>query len=302
VLKNLKRKSAFTIIELLTVMSVIIILIGLLVPALNMVRRVARNVTQDNQFHAIEVALDLFHTEYERYPPSSGMDQGVYTDYCGAMQLCEAMMGQDLLGFHPGSRFRGDGQINDDTTTQLYPAEGSIPPEDYRMNLLARRGPYLPTSNANARRIRDLYQPAHMDLGDAYANPNPDRFVLCDVYPRNSRVSTTAGMVGTPVLYYRAETSHTGHGVAASIQGNGIYDYRDNHRLVGMGVLSDRAPSAGGPEHDLYTDIGSFYTMTQDNQITTAVRPVRADSYILLSAGPDGIYGTPDDRFNFGRH
>ena len=28
-------------------------------------------------------------------------------------------------------------------------------------------------------------------------------------------------------------------------------------------------------------------------------RPYRADSFILQSAGPDGIYGTPDDIYNF---
>jgi len=28
-------------------------------------------------------------------------------------------------------------------------------------------------------------------------------------------------------------------------------------------------------------------------------RPYRSDSFILLSAGPDGLYGTGDDVFNF---
>ncbi|HUT30430.1 MAG TPA: type II secretion system protein [Sedimentisphaerales bacterium] len=292
VLKNLKRKSAFTIIELLTVMSVIIILIGLLVPALNMVKRVAKKVTQKNQFHAIEVAMDLFNTEWDQYPPSQCalVPAG---DYCGAMKLAEAMMGQDLLGFHPGSRFRGDGQINDDPTTQLYPAEADVAPDVYRANLQARRGPYLPVANAKAYKLEDLYPATHLiDL-------RGDRFVLCDVYAKVTH-RTTGQLVGMPVLYYRANPSLTGHSAADAMNNNSIYDYRDNHLLTGLGMPWERPPTSGGPEHDLYSNVSLFYTMTQDNQITTTVRPVRADSYILLSAGFDNEYGTPDDIFNFG--
>ena len=47
--KQSNKKAAFTIVELLTVMSVIIILVGLLMPALNLVRRYARTVRQKNQ-------------------------------------------------------------------------------------------------------------------------------------------------------------------------------------------------------------------------------------------------------------
>ena len=81
------KKAAFTIVELLTVMSIIIILIGLLVPGLNMAKRYARKVRQKAQFHSIEVAMDLFSAEHDGYPPSDNADD----DYCGAMKLCEAM-------------------------------------------------------------------------------------------------------------------------------------------------------------------------------------------------------------------
>ena len=101
--KQSDKKTAFTIIELLTVMSIIIILIGLLVPSLNMVKRYAKEVRQKAQFHSIDSAIEFFSgdSEYGSYPPSNEA-----TDhYCGAMKLCEAMVGQDLMGFHPESRF-----------------------------------------------------------------------------------------------------------------------------------------------------------------------------------------------------
>jgi len=101
--KKTNKKAAFTIIELLTVMSVIVILISLLIPALNRVRRYAKLVTQKNQFHSISVAMGLFNAEEDCYPDSGKEDEDG-EPYCGAMKLCEAMMGQDLLGFHPDSR------------------------------------------------------------------------------------------------------------------------------------------------------------------------------------------------------
>ena len=95
---KLRKRKAFTIVELLTVMSIIIILIGLLVPALNQVKRYAKEVKQHAQFHSIDVAMELFETEHDGYP-SSGQygSETPLQEYCGAMKLAEAMVGQDLI-------------------------------------------------------------------------------------------------------------------------------------------------------------------------------------------------------------
>ena len=53
-------KAAFTIIELLTVISIIVILVGLIGPSLNMVRRYAKRVKQKAQFHTIDGSIELF--------------------------------------------------------------------------------------------------------------------------------------------------------------------------------------------------------------------------------------------------
>lgn len=39
--------------------------------------------------------------------------------------------------------------------------------------------------------------------------------------------------------------------------------------------------------------------MTRSEKITTMSRPYRAETYILISAGEDGLYGTMDDICNF---
>jgi hypothetical protein len=51
-------------------------------------------------------------------------------------------------------------------------------------------------------------------------------------------------------------------------------------------------------------EITNFCTFISDPMIppsgaTSCGRPVKPDSFILISAGPDGIYGTKDDICNF---
>lgn len=274
VVKQSNKKAAFTIIELLTVMSVIILLMGLLVPALNMVKRFAKKVTQKNQFHGIEVAMETYIAEWEEYPPSN------YTGppaYCGAMKLCEAMVGQDLLGFHPNAKFIWDDDVYDD------PCQAD----------LSGRRTYLRPGSASAYKLGDLYPDTRPF--------SPECLVLSDVYPHVTHRGT-GKVVGMPILYYRANTSNTGHSREEALVGKSIYNYHDNRTLIMLGKPWEGLPNPAdeGTAHAFFLDPDLFYERTWNKEITTMVRPHRADSYILLSAGFDGEYGTDDDIYNFG--
>lgn len=332
--KQSDKKTAFTIIELLTVMSIIVILIGLLVPALNRARRYAKMVKQKAQFHSIGVALELFNAEFEGYPGSDEKDNATPTpqSYCGVMKLCEAMMGQDLLGFHTGSQFRAD--CTDGASYKLYDnPTGSIAPPIPPDNLQARRGPYLQLDNANAYKLKNIYGVNGVNGKGLLGFQNyKDLFVLCDVYTRiqlqpdstdlRDKVSGKAGM---PILYYKANPAGTQHihyepGPRGSrvIEPSGssiddpqnIYNYKDNDELVQLGIPWSTSGMAHlmakGPQTTLHaapldqSDPMYFYSNIYDSQIGIREgRPRRSDSYILLSAGFDGEYGTEDDVFNF---
>ena len=282
IVKQSNRKAAFTIIELLTVMSIIVILIGVLVPALNNVRKYAKKVKQLAQFNSIQSAIELFSNENDGYPPSGALD-GAVQPYCGAMKLCEAMMGRDLLGFHPDSVFRADG-MDAAGGRDIY-----LPTPD---NLRARMGTLLQFENANAYRLGvDIFGPGQT------APFQESAFVLCDVYTRDMRTGKKTGM---PILYYKAEASNYLHdpNTAPTPQdsmGN-IYNYWDNHALVNLGKPWEEASKV--TTHSL-AEPARFYRNTRNNQITTVRRPYRTDSYILISAGYDGEYGTADDICNF---
>jgi len=292
--KQSDKKTAFTIIELLTVMSIIVILIGLLVPSLQMAKRYAKEVRQKAQFHSIDVAMELYKNEFEDYPDSARLD-GADKPYPGATRLCEAMLGQDLLGFHPLSRFRADCSINASDKIYDNPPAGAVLYLTTAENLKARKGPYLQLEKTSAYRLSDIYGI------DGVGDITPSLFVLCDVYNRVKNVTTGKG-IGMPILYYKADTAGIRHdpnklptpGDPPNKQGN-FYDYSDNVDITVLGM-----PWNPSVPHPMYTTPKIFYINTKNDKIELKDgRPYRADSYILLSAGFDGQYGTPDDIFNF---
>jgi hypothetical protein len=225
---------------------------------------------QKAQLHSIDAALELFACEVDTYPPSDALDP-TGKPYCGAMKLCEAMMGQDLMGFYPESRFKRDG-TNDYNNPIYGPA-----------TLQARKGPFLPPETAKTYQLKDIYK----DVGPFDRNS----YVICDTYTQKRHSGTRTGM---PILYYKADTSKNAHNLENPDDPNNIYNYKDNYALLKLGVPDD--PSK---KHPLLTDPKIFYEITKNYNIATQNLPWRADSYILLSAGQDGLYGTKDDVGNF---
>lgn len=306
-------KNGFTLPELLTAIAIIVILIGVLMPALAQVKKLAKETKQKAQIAGIEMGVILYKNDFGDYPPSHGSNDlvGHYAGYyCGSQTLAEAMFGQDLLGFHPDSVYRADGWSKDGTTIadDLYP--DPFDPVDnlkHKKNLDSRKDAYLDRTNIGVFKLEDIYiTPPSPPLALC-----PGRFVICDVFTAVSRKIKIGGMektykVGTPVLYFRANPSAENpqlipHDDPIELAKN-IYNSRDNYFLMALKRISD------GKEHPLCpydTDVTKaksgecFYGYIGDPMIPNLTRPLRPDSFLLISAGNDGLYGTKDDICNF---
>ncbi len=317
ILKQSSKAKAFSIVELLTVMSIIVILFSLLMPALALARRYAKRVQQHAQFKSISAGLELFSV-----PDSEGgygelPNSGRYDDddpqqvYCGAQKLAEALVGQDLLGFHKNSLFHADGMndgMNDNLIApndDLYPLPMNITPE----NLRARKRPYVEIDGANVNTLRGLFGSAIDGIFDQAGDPNGG-IVLCDVYGRVKN-TITGKRTGMPILYYKADVSRQmNRWFGVDFNQLNIYNYDDNYDLIKL-PLPFATPLAYHPIADpidqptqdggLSNPANFYRDMIRDKNVTAMSRPVKPDSYILISAGFDGEYGTDDDIFNFVR-
>ena len=302
-----RKRTGFTVVEILTVVTIIAILLGVLIPALSMVRNFAKETRQKAQFVSIELALLAFRNDYGDYPPSEGVTlppPALITDYCGAQKLAEALVGWDLLGFHPKSAWRADG----------YDGPGSGPwtydPDRIRSDdtFAERKGPYLELDTANAFRLQDLFDVTGTPLETSW-----ERYVLCDTYEVKLVVitgptgQTATSRAGTPILYYRANTASRYELDSSVPLQDQPYNSGDNVALINLGSLTPRG--APGERHKLVNipsaapDDVLFYEYIMDPKLSSATNrrlPYKPDSYILISAGRDGLYGTEDDITNFG--
>jgi len=107
---------------------------------------------------------------------------------------------------------------------------------------------------------------------------------------------------GLPVLYYRANATGKAR--------EDVYDNRDNDYLVVAKEQTDLTQRGSAPAraqgnlwNPLAGAVSTFYDNITDWRASTdSFRvPHKPDSYILISAGNDGFYGTDDDIYNFQR-
>ena len=310
------RRSGLTVIEILVVVGIIALLVGLLMPAVHTVQKMAKETKQKAQFTAIELGLAAFKSDYGDYPPSDWFDPLISGTtpgpYCGAQKLAEAMLGWDLLGFHPDSEWTATGLEKAGTANTIYHAPN---------NLQKRKSRYVELETANPFLLGSLDGSGMDALFSGTVSPLvPRTYVLCDVFTRSERkVRLSDGTMvaaGTPILYYKANPASLLHD-PPTLQATSacIYNARDNAAIVSLGWLgdADKAPNLRR-QHPLAADVvrpgfDYFYdyildkkiAVVRDPQIPVRRWPVRPDSYLLISAGMDGLYGTEDDICNFGR-
>lgn len=285
------KNKGLTVVELLTVLAVIAILVGVLLPTVTKIVTVAKETRQKAEFATLTIGISSYKNDMGDYPPSDCLVPGDLpadngdSDYCGSQKLAEAMVGYDLFGFHSDSEYKSDGKW----TGGEYEAD----PDNANYNGNVRKGPYIDMKSTTVVPLEDTTINTNAVTGYfKVADDIDDGYLICDTFKRYNE--NLKFKVGAPVLYFRAYTNRVKYRTAND--GEEIYDYEDNWALI------DNIKKLDGA-HPI--DPTVFYSddYMVDKKLTSPVAgdvlPYNKDSFILISAGKDGLYGTVDDIFNF---
>ncbi len=305
---NIRHKpKAFSLIELLVVMAIVSLLVGLLTPGIRMLTKSARTLKQKSIFHGYGTGLELFRKDFDDYPPSSLQTNAFSTgrQVTGAQHLAEALIGRDLEGFDPRSRWTD-------------PTED---PDAYGPTSMNRRKePYTVVKDDGVYSLEEIYEgPGNIGSIFSPAVTTGNRApVMTDIFGRK-RVTLANGervKAGTPVLYFRADTT-TKRFMGADPIANyrqWIYNFDDNRPILELPTIEDqtvrhRYHPAETTEHNGQNldGIALFYEIIRNPQFRTldaaggiiGDKPFNPNTFILISAGWDGIFGTRDDVTSF---
>lgn len=366
---RIRRRAAFTLVELLTVVAIVGLLVAVLIPAISTVRSRGRVTSTGATIATLSTALETFRSDAQcggEYPPSAsdvvqtfgrtGLTYRVQNPYApangpptlpnmpmsGAGLLYWALLGADGLGTAGFSAVRTTspywGASTDSRSGGAYEIDAPAGRPRQR-----RFGPYV---DGSAMRVSHSNSSLNVAQDPDYTPPRGQHFEI-DVETEAARAlgqlpkprfyPMFLDAFGGPILYFRADAAgmaavdFSPNDRQADGAGRGVFHYRDNSELLsqreaalvlrpnGRGHPLDVASvSPQNPDAFYPNDANAFdlsdralagrlaadfrFAAYVRKESTSRLEAQNSGSYLLISAGEDGLFGTADDVANFAHH
>lgn len=303
-----KIRRGFTLLELLVVVAIIALLVGILIPAMGLLRRQGNNAAATGQLHSISTGLEQYHADFGIYPasslidPTTGGGSNSTYDANGAAKSPllgrgDALLAEAMMGYLPYD-VDGAGPKN---------SNGSASPSPTDPGLGFRTRQNLSGKNQNGMGGK-IYGPyVANDKGFSLQTANGLGFFVDPwgnsvLYYRATGSQLPTGQMATPFTIFTKASQQLG-------TNSGPPGYFINDDCVNTSI-----PSKANPNTSDSTAIpslsGDQTSRAQFFKLLNAPLPsvgdpapkvnpgdhiLGADSYLLISAGNDGIYFRSDN-------
>lgn len=306
------RRTAFTLIELLVVISIIVVLMGILLPVIKSVQIQARAADTKNQIAHIGALFQAYYNDFNSYPgpiPNTQLRGAAVNNVTTAenasnppqpitpwdqtkITMAENAVLGLLGGLKPGA-----------TAGQFTYSQGLLGQGPRSLGPVPKKVPaYGDTNGLSAGDYKDDVADADDSIIPEFVDRFPQGMPILVMRARVGVVTTPGGPVVTATPTTAAQydqTQVTPYTAAAS----GAY--------IGEGKVQEGEWTLAFPQHGFNDapSTASSVTTPYPLNIHAALRhptlpdtPRQKDSFILISAGADRVYGTRDDITNFDRY
>ena len=261
----------FTLVELLVVVAVIALLAAILVPTVSMAIRVAENARSSARLKVIGNAAEAYHMQTGYYPGQDNPNElwdGSVTKYTGSQLLARCLFYDPAKTEFPSPLYAAVGGgdiIAFNSATAGYSATVSFTPSGTAL-------PIGSISDIFSRPLPLLYYPARLGW-TAMIGTNPSSWSNCALQYDDNRPLVEMNDVYRAYNVYRVKV-----GLSTTNQG-GYQLAMPTAFYRSKGVLDPRFTAPPNPLDPL-------------DPLATVRRP---DSFVLIGAGIDRCYFTPDD-------
>lgn len=349
---------AFSLVELLTVVFIISLLIGILIPSINAARTAAKKVTTGQTIKSVELGLELFKNDNgpdfrqtNGYPPSfahpripgydtfnnhayegwfpflpgEGDSPSATPVVYGAHWLPAMLMGVDNLGYvkrsnvpnqdglraKPWRWYTPDAVDDGDNGKAIKRMNPYVNPDDVP-TLATEKLPGLPP-NVSGGEGEELFpdwdEMKHLPvIVDAFDQPilyyvanthGQEQNMLEDKRDKDGTYGEGPQREGIPYYFHQDNEGFTG------VEGTPGWDFgnpKKEHAIATSGAEAHASALINANNRETFAryivDRKIYSGITETTERNFPLRPVNADTFLLISAGPDGRYGTSDDVSN----